>query len=420
MTATEATTASTARGATFRSLRHRNARLYFVGLIVSNAGTWLQSTAMAWLVLELTDDAGALGTVTGAQFLPQLLLGPWAGAIADRTHRQRMVFVTQALATVQAFVLAALTFTGHITVPLVYVLAVALGLVNAFDNPVRRSFITELVEPDEVANAMSLNTAVMTGSRILGPALAGILIALVGTAWCFLGNALSFFAVLAAIAVMDRTQIRRTPSAPRAPRQVREGFDAIWRDPTLRVAFVVLVVVSMLSFNYQVAIPTLVKRAFGGGSGEFGALLSVTSVGSLLGALVVASRRPRLDHLVASCAALGVAMTASAFAPTLWLAFVFAVPTGVAGAALVALTSGMLVDRVAPTLRGRVLALQATVFLGSTPIGSPIVGYAAEHLGSRWGLGIGGVAALAVAPVAWGWRRVAADAAPDAAASAVT
>jgi MFS family permease len=399
--------AATGRGtATFRSLRHRNARLYFAGLVVSNAGTWLQATAMAWLVLDLTDDAGALGAVTGTQFLPQLVLGPWAGALADRHHRQRTVFATQSLAALQALVLAGLTVTDRITVPVVYVLALVLGVVSAIDNPSRRSFITELVEPDEVANAMSLNTAVMTGSRIIGPALAGVMIGLVGTGWCFAANAVSFVAVLGALVAMDRDRIHRAPPAAKAKGQVREGVRVVAADPVLRVAFVVLIVVSTLSFNYNVAIPTLVKRAFDGGSIEFGALLSVTSVGSLTGALVVASRQPRLSAFVLSCGVLGISMAALAASPSLWAAFVFAVPMGVSGAALIALSSGLIVNRVAPNLRGRILALQATVFLGSTPIGSPIVGVAAEVLGSRWGIGVGAAAALVMAPVAWGWQRV--------------
>jgi MFS family permease len=394
------------RSPTFRSLRHPNARRYFFGLVVSNAGTWLQSTAMAWLVLELTDDAGALGAVTGAQFLPQLLFGPWAGAIADRRHRQNQVVLTQALAMVQAFVLGALTLTGHVNVPAVYVLAVVLGVVSAFDNPARRSLITELVEPDEVANAMSLNTAVMTGSRVIGPALAGVLIAVVGTGWCFVLNGVSFVAVLVALLTMDRAAIHRAAPAAKAKGQVREGFRAILGDPVLRIAFAVLVVVSTLSFNYNVAIPTLVKRAFGGGSGQFGLMLAVSSVGSLLGALVVASRPPQVRMVLVACAGLGASMAAAAWSPTLWLSMLFAIPMGLAGSGLVAITSGLLVNRVAPNLRGRVLALQATVFLGSTPIGSPIVGFAAEHFGSRWGLGIGGIAALVMAPLGWvAWRH---------------
>jgi MFS family permease len=212
--------------------------------------------------------------------------------------------------------------------------------------------------------------------------------------------------VLVALLTMDRAAIHRAAPAAKAKGQVREGFRAILGDPVLRIAFAVLVVVSTLSFNYNVAIPTLVKRAFGGGSGQFGLMLAVSSVGSLLGALVVASRPPQVRMVLVACAGLGASMAAAAWSPTLWLSMLFAIPMGLAGSGLVAITSGLLVNRVAPNLRGRVLALQATVFLGSTPIGSPIVGFAAEHFGSRWGLGIGGIAALVMAPLGWvAWRH---------------
>jgi MFS family permease len=383
----------------FRSLRHRNAALYFLGLIVSNAGTWLQSTAMVWLVLRLTNSGTALGLTLAAQFLPQLIFGPWAGVIADRTNRRRMVFATQSAAAVQALVLGALDLRGMVTLPIVYLLAAVLGVISAFDNPARRSFISELVEPEDLSNAMSLNTAVMTGSRIAGPAMAGVLIALVGTGWCFMLNGISFAAVLIALVAMDASKIRPSPAAPRAKGQVREGFRYVWHNPTLKLCMLTLLVISTLSFNYQVTIPLLVKRVFGGGAGMFGALLAVTSVGSLLGSLLTAARHnATLRWMNVNIAILGVFTVLMAWSPTVAVAFVLSVPMGAGGAAVIATTSGILVAEAKPEMRGRVLALQSTVFLGSTPFGGPLVGWIAQQFGAPWGLAIGGIAALATLP----------------------
>ncbi len=396
------------RQSPFVSLRHRNARLYFLGLIVSNVGTWLQATATVLLVLRLSDSGVSLGFVTALQFLPMLLLGPWAGALADRVNRRRMVFATQSAAAVQAVVLGVLDLTGAIGLGAVYGLATVLGVVNALDNPSRRSFISELVEPAELPNAMALNTSVMTGSRIFGPALAALLVGLVGTGWCFIINGVSFAAVLVAIAAMDAGQIRRTPPAPRAKGQVREGLREVAADPVLRLVFVALVLVSTFAFNYQVALPLLVRRAFGGGDSSVGLLLAVSSVGSFLGSLVTASRRDAtMGYLNLSLAVLGTFMCAAAFAPSLAVAFVLSVPMGAGGAAFISVTSGLLLARARPDMRGRLLALQATAFLGSTPIGGPVVGLVAERFGSRWGLALGGIVTLAVfTGTALAWRRL--------------
>jgi len=380
----------------FRSFRHRNARLYFVGLVVSNVGTWLQSTAQVILMLRLTDSGTALGLTVACQFLPMLVLGAWAGVVADRTNRRRLVFATQAAAAVQAVFLGLLDLGGLITPAWVYALAFTLGIINAIDNPARRSFISELVEEDELSNAMSLNTAVMTGSRIVGPALAGFLVAGVGTGWCFILNGISFAAVLFSLVLMDRRQIRRTPPAVRAKGQVREGLRYAWASPTLRLALVVLAIVSTFSFNYQVALPLLVERTFAGGSVAFGVLLSVTSFGSLLGSLLTARRASAtISYALLSVALMSVFMLATAFAPSLGLALVFAVPMGLGGAAFIATTSGILLSHARPDMRGRMLALQATAFLGSTPIGGPIVGWVGQELGARWALALGGFAAVA-------------------------
>jgi MFS family permease len=389
------------RSATFRSLRHRNARLYFVGLVVSNVGTWLQATATAWLVLELTDSGTALGVAVACQFLPMLLLGAWAGVLADRLDRRRLVFATQAAMAVQALVLGALDLAGLATIGVVYALAVVLGVLSAVDNPARRSFITELVEPDELSNAMSLNTAVMTGSRVAGPALAGVLIKAVGTGWCFVLNGASFAAVLLAIVLMDRARIHRTPPAPHRKGQVREGLRYAWGNPTLRLALVTLLVVSTFSFNYQVTLPLLVEREFGGGAGLFGLLLSVTSLGSVLGSLVTARRATAsVRYFLVALGVLGGSMLALALSPAIAVAFALSVPMGAGGAAFIASSSGLLLVASRADMRGRMLALQATAFLGSTPIGGPVIGWVGQTFGARWSLAVGAVAALLTLAVA--------------------
>jgi MFS family permease len=390
---------------TFASLRHHNARLYFGGLIVSNVGSWLQLTALSWLVLTLTNDGFALGAVVAAQFLPMLLLGAWAGVVADRSNRRRMVFVTQALSAVQALVLGVLDLTGNVNVAWVFALSLVLGTINAFDNPARRSFITELVDPDELANAMSLNTAVMTGARVIGPALAGWLVEAVGTGWCFVGNAVSFIAVLVSIAVMDAARIVRTPPAPRAKGQVREGLAVVRHDPVLRVALLVVVVVSTFTFNYHVTLPLLVERVFERGAGTFGLLLAVTSVGSVIGSLLTARRHVTLGWLLSNSLLLGGAMILMALSPALWVAFALAVPMGLGGAGFVAACAALIMQRAAPTMRGRLLALQSTAFLGSTPIGSPVVGAIGEQAGARAALVFGGAVALGAAAMGSVARR---------------
>lgn len=385
---------------TFRSFRRRNFRLYYAGLFVSNVGTWLQMVAQGWLVLRLTNDGLALGTVTALQFLPLLLFGAWGGVLADRLDKRKVIAVTQTLAALQALSLGILVLAGWETVGVVYAATLALGCINAIDNPARRSFIGELVEPAELANAMALNTAVMTTSRIIGPAMAGLLIATVGVEGCFLLNAASFASVLLALGAIRPAELRSAAPTPRRKGQIREGFAYVWRTPTLRLALSMTAVIATLAFNYQVTLPLLIRRCFGGGPGMFGTLLSVTSIGSLGGSLITASRlSANVRYLVAAATLFGVAMAAVAAAPWLWLTFACVVPMGAAGSAFVSTGSAILQAGARPDLRGRVMSLHAVVFLGSTPIGGPIVGAVGQHVGARAALGVGAVASLGTVAV---------------------
>jgi MFS family permease len=395
--------------ATFRSLRHRNARLFFVGLLVSNVGTWLQLTATALLVKRLAGPGEAgrwLGIATAAQFLPMLLLGAWAGAFADQRNRRRLTIVTQAALAVQALVLGAVDLAGLASIPLVLALGLCLGVINAIDNPARRGFVTELVEPRDISNAVSLNTAVMTGSRIFGPALAALLVSTIGTGWCFVFNGVSFAAILASLFLIDSRELYTTPVAPRGGRPVRDGLGFVRHHPVLFQTFVVLVIVSTFSFNYQVALPLLVEDRWGAADTWFGWLLTIVSVGSMLGSLMVAGKEEVTTRsLFAFTAVLGLFSTAVAFAPNLWFAAAFAVPLGIGGAGFVASANAITQQIAPPGMRSRILALTAVAFLGSTPIGGPVTGLIADAISAEWSLAYGGLVALGCAAAGAVWHQ---------------
>lgn len=385
---------------TFRSLRHRNARLFFGGILVSNVGTWLQSTAMSILVYRLTGRATSLGVAVALQFLPMLFLGAWAGAIADRRDKRRLCLVTQSLLAAQATALALFDFAGRASVGVIYVLSLVLGLANAFDNPARRGLVTELVEPDEISNAMGLNTAVMTGSRVFGPALAAMLVTPFGTAWCFAINAVSFIAVLGSLAMIDPSKIRVGPRAARGGTPVRDALRFVAHDPTLLALHLVLVVVSTFAFNYSVSLPKLSAVRWGD-ERWFGWVLSVVSIGSVIGSLAVASRREASPRVFMwSVGLLGISGVALAWSPSVHWAFVAAVPLGIGGAGFLSSFNGVVQQKSPADMRGRLLALSAVAFLGSTPVGGPVTGIVADSVGAEWSLAYGSLVSLAAIAVA--------------------
>lgn len=390
---------------TFGALRVRNFRLFFIGQGISQVGTWIQSVALVWLVLDRTGSGVALGVTTALQFLPVLVGAPFAGLAADRFDKRRLFLFTQAAAGLQAAVLAVLVLTGTDTMPLVYALTFVFGVVTALDQPVRRALVVELVDEPRMSNAVGLNSALMTGSRIVGPAVAGILIAGAGVGWCFAANAASYAAVLTALGRMDPL-----PGAGlrpvRTPGQVREGFAYIWRTPELRLPILLVAVVSTFAFNFPVLLPLLAERTLGGGASGFSLLYSVMSVGSLTGALVVA-RRKRIERrwLAGAALAFGGALTLLASAPTLPLAVAAAVPVGFTTVMLLSGSNSSIQLHATPAMRGRVNAVFAMVFLGSTPLGGPLAGWVAEHFGPRAGLLLGAAASLAAGLAALGSRR---------------
>lgn len=386
---------------TFRSLRVHNFRLFFVGQLVSQVGNWLTLTAQTLFVLHLTGSGIALGLVAAAQFLPVLVLGPWAGLVADRSDKRRLLIAVQAVAMLQSIALAGLAFLGDPPVAAVYAVALVGGVTMAFDNPARRSFVVEMVPETDVTNAVSLNSALMTSSRVVGPALAGLLIATVGYGWAFLGDGLSYLAVIGSLWLMRSDELRRPPVTPRGRGQVRAGLRYARSQPELWVPLTMMAVVGTLAFNFQVVFPLFVTRDLGGSTSAFTVLFSVVSLGSLLGALATA-RRTSVDVRGVARASLGygAALAVMAVVPGMGLALVVGLLVGLGSITFLTTSTSIVQLRADPSMRGRVLALQAMVFLGSTPIGGPIVGAIAERLGARWAVLVGAAAALGAG--AWG------------------
>jgi MFS family permease len=387
---------------TFASLRYRNFRLFFFGQLISQAGTWLTTIALTLLVLHRTGSGVAIGALTACQFGPVLLLGAWAGVVADRSDKRRLLITTQTLEMLQSFALAALAFMHDPPLVAFYLTALAGGFMLAFDNPVRRSFVAEMVPADRVQNAVTLNSALMTSSRVIGPAVAGVLVVTVGFGWCFTIDAVSYLAVIAGLLLMRKSELRQPPVTPRAKGQVREGLRYVRNTPDLWVPLVMMAIIGTLTFNFAVVLPLFVEHTFHGSDGSFTALYSVLSIGSVAGALAAAHRRSiDVQHVVFAALAFGTAVLIFASSPQLLTAFPIALLVGFTSVTFMTTSTAIVQVRADPALRGRVLALQAIVFIGTTPIGGPILGVISDQLGARAGFVVGGLAALCAG--AWGY-----------------
>jgi MFS family permease len=385
-----------ATGETFRSFRTRNFRVFFIGQAISQAGTWLQFIAQALLVLRLTDSGVALGLVTACQFLPVLVFGAWAGVISDRTDKRKLMLVTQTFMMLFAFAMGLMVLTHHETVNWVYLLAGLTGVANAFDNPSRRVMITELVDEEDIPNAVSLNSALITGSRVIGPALAAWLISGVGIGWCFIANSASFVAVLIALAMLHTNELHLNERVPKQKGQIRDGLLYVWRDRDLRLAMSLMGVVSTLSFNWNVLLPLLAVHTFHGTASTYAFITTVFSIGSLTGSLWIARRQVMTTTFLARTSVLfGIGTALIAISPNPVTAAVAACLTGASGIAFLSATMTTLQLGSIPAMRGRVMALYSILFLGSTPIGGPLSGWLAEEFGTRWSLMMGAVAAAA-------------------------
>ncbi|MEN9824215.1 MAG: hypothetical protein RLZ04_2641 [Actinomycetota bacterium] len=376
------------------SLRHRNARRFFLGLLLSNVGTWMQMTASSLVIYQLTGRATDTGINLLCQFLPMLLLGSWAGAVADRRDKRRMALLTQSLLAVQALVLGVVTLLGWVSLPLFFGMSLALGVIGAFDNPARRGFVLELVEPHEIGNAVALNTAVMTGSRIVGPALAAFLEGPLGAGWLFMANGVSFLFLLVPLVRIDVEALHPSPPARRGGTPVRDALRFITGDPRLFRTFAVFALVSTFAFNYSVSLLKIADQRFDDRQ-LFGVLLAMTGVGSLVGSLLTAGReRVTVAWFYGSGLLLGVSGLALSWAPSTWAAVLLAIPVGIGGAGFIAGQNAVVQQEAPADMRGRLLALGAVAFLGSTPVGSPITGWIADHVSSEWSLAYGSLVAI--------------------------
>jgi MFS family permease len=386
---------------TFHSVRHsRNFRLFFAGQAVSVSGTWIQYVASSWLVLRLTGSGVDLGVLTALSFAPILFIGAWAGVLADRHDKRTILLGTQSAFAILALALWGLVASGVVELWMVYLLAFLQGIVTAVDNPARQSFFAEMVRPEELTNAVSLNSAVMTGTRIIGPALAGVLIATVGLAACFFVNGVSYLAVIAGLLAMRTRDLHRT-NAPRERGQLRQGLRYVWGTPVLRLTLVVSAVLFTFSFNFSVLLPLLADRTFAGDAATLGLLLAAMGAGSFVGALAMArGTRPSERRLVVSAVLLGAMSIAVAVAPSLRAEVVVMAVLGLVSIVFMITANTTLQLTSRPDMRGRVMALYSVVFLGGTPFGAPVAGWVGEHLGPRVGLALGGLVAVVVGLVA--------------------
>ena len=388
-----------ARGAartTFLSLRTRNFRLFFFGQLISQIGNWLTMIALTLLVLHATKSGVAVGGLVACQYGPILLLGAYGGLIADRSDKRMLLVITQTLQMAQSFTLAALAFMDHPPLIAFYVTSLAGGIFLAFDNPARRSFVSEIVPPAQMSNAVTLNTALMTSSRIFGPALAGVLVVTVGYAWTFMIDALSYVAAIGGYLLMRKGELFPVPKSVRAKGQVREGVRYVRTVRELYVPMVMVTIIGIFTFNFSVTLPLFVTHSLRGSDGTYTIIYAVLSVGSLAAALRAAHRlSPGVEHVVRGAFLFGAAMLLFSLTPNLLSAFPTALFVGFASIMFMTSATAIVQVRADPSMRGRVLALQAIVLIGTTPIGGPLLGWACDQFGARYGVAIGGVGAVA-------------------------
>jgi MFS family permease len=383
---------------TFAALAIPNYLRYYAGQAVSLVGTWMQTIAMGWLLLTLTGSGAALGALIAVQTLPVLLLGPYGGVVADRVDKRRLMMLVQAGLGAVALVIGTLTATGAVQVWHVFVLAGVLGLLTVFDNPARQSFVLEMVGPDDLRNAVTLNSVLVNAARAVGPAAAGILIATVGVSACFLLNAVSYVAVIVSLATLEVAALQPSEPTPRAPGQLREGLRYVRATPALAIPLGMMALIGTLAYEFQVVLPIVARGTFGGGPETYGFLTAAMGAGAVVGGLIVAgSGRTGIRAIIIAATAFGVAILLAAAAPDLTLELVALTLVGACSVTFIAIGNTTLQLATRPDMRGRVMSLWAVAFLGTTPLGGPIAGFVAEQFGGRAGLVLGGTACLLAA-----------------------
>ncbi|WP_181064303.1 MFS transporter [Pseudoclavibacter sp. AY1F1] len=389
----------------FRSLRERNYRIWFAGSLTSNVGTWMQRTAQAWIVLtELTDnDATALGVVMALQFGPQLILAPYAGVIADRLSKRKVLIWTQAVMAVLALALGAIVTAGVAELWHVYVFALLLGCAASLDAPARQAFVSEVVGLKLLSNAVALNSASFNGARMLGPAVAGVLTVVIGAGPVILLNALTYVATIAALMAMRTSELLPSPPSKRGRGQIREGIRYVARRPDIVAVLVLVFLLGTFGLNFPIYTATMTTTEFQGGADSFGLLSSILAIGSLGGALLAAKReRARFRVLLTSSVFFALSCLAAALAPTFWLFAIALIPIGFTSLSAITTANALVQGSVEPSMRGRVLSLYMAIFLGGTPIGAPVMGWIVELFGPRAALLVGGASgAIGAMLAAW-------------------
>jgi len=391
---------------TFASLRIRNYRLWFAGALVSNVGVWMQRVAQDWLVLTvLTNESGvAVGVVTALQFAPFLVLSPWAGVLADRVNPRKLLVATQVAQASLAIGLGVLVLSGHVELWHVYGFALLLGCASAIDSPVRQTFVADLVPTENLPNAVGLNSASFNAARLIGPGVAGLLIALIGTGWVFMLNGLTYAATIFALVAMRSGELRSAPRTPRGKGQIREGVRYVRGRPDILVIMAIVGVVSMFGFNFQLTSALMARTEFGMGPSEYGIIGSVIAIGSLTGALLAARRtRVRVRLVIVAAFAFGLSAGVMALMPTYLTYAIACIPVGFTALTMMTAANATIQTTTEPSMRGRVMALYMMVFLGAAPFGSPFIGWIGEVMGARWAIGVGAIASLLVASGAAWW-----------------
>ena len=386
---------------TFSSLRVRNYRLYFIGQGFSHVGNWMQTVGLGWLVLQITGSGTTLGTVLAFRFMPMLLGGPFAGIIVDRFNKRKILYITQSSFAILALLLAFLVYTDYIQIWMLFVFALVFGLIDVVDNPTRQTFVHEMVGRDNLRNAVTLNATEANLARAIGPMIAGSLIATAGIAFCFLANAFSFIALIGVLAFMNGKDIRKEAAEQKSGGDLFGSLTYVASVPTIKTVLLAMAVIGTLSYEFQVSLPLLAQTTFAGSAADYAALLSAMGAGSVAGGLFAASRKKIAPHeFVWSAFFFGLSICVTAAMPTLSLAIVGMVFVGFFSINLTSLGNTMIQLAAAPTMRGKVMSLWAMAIFGSTLIGAPIIGLTGEYIGPRWGLALGGIAAMAAAAYA--------------------
>jgi len=383
---------------TFESLKVRNFRLFFFGQGLSLCGTWAQTIALSWLVLQLTDSGTQIGLVVAAQFLPVLIFGVYGGVIADRFDKRHVMYFTQTLSGLLALTLGLLVVTNHIHLWEVYAVALGLGVAQLMDSPARQSFIVEMVGPDLVRNAVTLNSTMVNVARIIGPSIAGVLIVTVGTGECFIVNALSYLAVIFALVSMKSSELNPAPRVEKQPGQIMAGLRYVWNTQILKITVLVMFVVGALAYEFPVIFPLFATKTLHGSAKTYAAMVTAMGIGAIIGGLLTASQsQPTLRYYLNMSLAFGGSLVLLACMPNVILSLIVLLITGGLSVSLLSTGLSLVQLRSKPEMRGRALSLWAIAFLGTTPIGGPIIGYIGDRASPRAGVAVGGISAIMAA-----------------------